>query len=864
MRSMTALLTKVQISFPQNTQGIFKEIEISLERVTDIMTGIARELDRKDSGEFLDLRALALAQGKSNRTEKPKLFQMPSLDTLAPNQKAHTSDGDTGHGSYRSGNAKFFRAPEMDGNVVDEFRDASPTDDSSVLPTDKLGTKGAESLARNDTAGGRLYDENISLNILVDSGRTIAKTAANQGKSRSKTQSKGGTKNPSKQGSVSAVVAQQRLQSLSYERQQSHDFDLAGNVEATFNPEDGEKIQVDLKINAKIIREQLKNTNISEMYRNLVPQRMREAQFVQDPLKMRIEANEKDRRWKYQRLAQCKAMATYITYVIKNLREQISEFQQTEQRVNQFEFLICIDNSGSMGTKERAVTESIVVLIEVLRKLEFRFAISLVGREPGKLLLDFDGDFNVKKGEEIVESFTFDEPTRLASCLRSLSKKVWEKRPKAETTKRMCITITDGFNNDREEDIIQIVADNFKCGMLLIRDTGHDRRERFLQRVCSPGCHSIIDTQDVSRLPAALIALIKTMIDLCNKESSTGNRDMLQRAKVLPPEESQLESTWTRSCKFELVGKKAREELEAQGASDQRVLISVSPQGKDIPLLQKAIQDERLVAESNSETWEEFEDALSGCSRFYEEIEKDVKFSRSERAKVQNYWDELTRDLSQDIEEYVNVLEEHALPLNKYTRKRGALKGSSLHLPGLVKAVSSNFTYKRFFAQKTAGGKRNYSICLALDLSVSMDGHLGDCASETMICMIAALEQCEIPFSIVLFGKHIRIIKMEEQVWGPAVLWTLMSHLRTREDVTYDADGIDAALRLVSMRSDAEKKIFVLSDGYGTCGLRMPLVLDRAQVCQELSFSISMHLARMLVSLQKRLLMLCSCTAKGC
>jgi len=197
---------------------------------------------------------------------------------------------------------------------------------------------------------------------------------------------------------------------------------------------------------------------------------------------------------------------------------------------------------------------------------------------------------------------------------------------------------------------------------------------------------------------------------------------------------------------------------------------------------------------------------------------------------MQTYWDLISRKLSQDIEEYVHVFEDHVMPLNKYTRRRGALKGSSLHLPGLVKAVISNFTYKKFFAQKTAGGKRNYSICLALDSSVSMNGHLGDCASETMICMIAAMEQCEIPFSLVLFGEHIRIIKTEDQDWGPAVLWTLMSHLKKREDVTFDADGVDAALRLVSMRSNAEKKIFVLSDGYGTCGLRMPLMLDRAQV----------------------------------
>ncbi len=68
------------------------------------MTGIDTEIDHKDSSEFLKLRALALALGKSNRTEKSKLFQMPSHDALVPNQKAHTSDGETGNGPHRSGN----------------------------------------------------------------------------------------------------------------------------------------------------------------------------------------------------------------------------------------------------------------------------------------------------------------------------------------------------------------------------------------------------------------------------------------------------------------------------------------------------------------------------------------------------------------------------------------------------------------------------------------------------------------------------------------------------------------------------------------------------------------------------------------
>jgi len=56
--------------------------------------------------------------------------------------------------------------------------------------------------------------------------------------------------------------------------------------------------------------------------------------------------------------------------------------------VRQFEFLICVDNSGSMATKSTAFIESLVAPGGA-RKLEFCFAVSLWGRDPGKLLHDF-------------------------------------------------------------------------------------------------------------------------------------------------------------------------------------------------------------------------------------------------------------------------------------------------------------------------------------------------------------------------------------------------------------------------------------------------------------------------------------------
>jgi hypothetical protein len=94
-----------------------------------------------------------------------------------------------------------------------------------------------------------------------------------------------------------------------------------------------------------------------------------------------------------------------------------------------------------------------------------------------------------------------------------------------------------------------------------------------------------------------------------------------------------------------------------------------------------------------------------------------------------------------EVDQLVQVLESHVLPHNKHTRRRAAESGPSLHIPGLVKAVSSNFSYTKIFARKAGGGKRQYKVALLLDVSQSMQGHLAQCALEALMMMAEALGQ---------------------------------------------------------------------------------------------------------------------------
>lgn len=128
--------------------------------------------------------------------------------------------------------------------------------------------------------------------------------------------------------------------------------------------------------------------------------------------------------------------------------------------------------------------------------------------------------------------------------------------------------------------------------------------------------------------------------------------------------------------------------------------------------------------------------------------------------EAQRSWSEAKHKVHGVIERLVTVFEESVFPVNKYTRRKAHFRGSSLYLPGLIKAVISDFNYKKFFSIKAAGGKRMYSVSLVLDISLSMNGHLANCAVESLVILISALQRIGVEsFSIILFGETVQYVK---------------------------------------------------------------------------------------------------------
>ena len=168
---------------------------------------------------------------------------------------------------------------------------------------------------------------------------------------------------------------------------------------------------------------------------------------------------------------------------------------------------------------------------------------------------------------------------------------------------------------------------------------------------------------------------------------------------------------------------------------------------------------------------------------------------------------------------------------NKFTRKRGDAKGSALYLPGLIKAVVSDFTYTKIFSTKTAGGCKSYNIVLAIDISYSMNGHLKECAIESLITFICALIRIGIEnFSLLIFGKKIKLIKLQSQSWNKNVIYEFLTSLESdEENMTADADSIKTAIDILkNSLNNGPQRIFIFTDGFSSYPRKLKAVLKEA------------------------------------
>jgi len=201
--------------------------------------------------------------------------------------------------------------------------------------------------------------------------------------------------------------------------------------------------------------------------------------------------------------------------------------------------------------------------------------------------------------------------------------------------------------------------------------------------------------------------------------------------------------------------------------------------------------------------------------------------------QAQKMWTATAAELSSEVEDLVSVLKESIMPVNRYTRRRPDFSGSSLHMRSVVRFVLTNFNYKRIFQRRTAGGKHEYRVVVAIDKSSSLMGANGLLLLRGAVAFIMALQKIglERSTSILTFGERVQLVKHEEQEMDARFMYQMLASRGFTETATMDSDALDASIALLqtSVHQRATPFIFIFSDGYGSQGTRLSESLVKAE-----------------------------------
>lgn len=138
--------------------------------------------------------------------------------------------------------------------------------------------------------------------------------------------------------------------------------------------------------------------------------------------------------------------------------------------------------------------------------------------------------------------------------------------------------------------------------------------------------------------------------------------------------------------------------------------------------------------------------------------------------------------------------------------------------------------WKKIFASKTHGGKREYAVVLAIDVSESVSANSGRSIVASVAMLCAAFQEVGIEsISILTFGDKVHLIKQESQPLDGITLAALLHAVQFNAPRTRDAEAVEYAIDLLQASTvRGPKSCFVFTDGYSSAGLDLARALRRA------------------------------------
>ena len=200
---------------------------------------------------------------------------------------------------------------------------------------------------------------------------------------------------------------------------------------------------------------------------------------------------------------------------------------------HQIRWCIMVDNSGSMSIHRTIIYETLVVLMELLRKLETKFAVARFGtRKNQKILKNLHDLFTNEDGQFVLEALTFDEGTYPATGLARVADQVFPvgadaHSPPNTIVHRLVLMITDGLTEERDDvSYSRTIAKNkIKLGFMFI-ESAEQRSSPLLLRGLHQAQHCVLKANKISELPLKLPQLMYEMIHAQLKSIATSGKDI--------------------------------------------------------------------------------------------------------------------------------------------------------------------------------------------------------------------------------------------------------------------------------------------------------------------------------------------------
>ena len=612
--------------------------------------------------------------------------------------------------------------------------------------------------------------------------------------------------------------------------------DLRGNLDLFTGAmnDDATVIGVKVSSNRKAIREQIKEMgHISSLrHHNQEISAAASTHQVKDPIHTEpLRLNN----WTYQLLLDNAVFAKCLKTIMRGLEKSQTALYKASAERHVIEWCLLVDNSGSMISKEHQMKEALVLVMEMLHRLEFRFAVALFGDSTSQRMRKLIKDpFTIDIGQQIIDSFTFDEGTFPASAVRNVAQKVWPlglSQEEKRQNHRVMLMIVDGLTQERRrEDYLSVCREkNISLAVLNIHD---DLQKDLMNSIRalwkSAGAQfEMLHAKQVDALPKVLVSLMEQQMGVVYRNITNA-----------PPLASGMESTRViydvlgtdfSAVHFDAIclefGENRLPMLPEQFTMENFFECDYRP--SSIPfteemgqLITEEIKMFPIDTEMTETLQKQYDTLLTSAS------------VREHLKKAETAWMQATERLGSEMSSVAEALESY-LPQNIFSRKRADVKGQTIHIPGYIKHLATQGSEKKIFANKKGGGKAEYAIVLLLDISVSMKHSANQaCALETLFLMIGALQQMSIEnFCVILFAEQIYPIKLPDMVWEDVCMAMLMKTVEhIHETSTMDADALHFAAELLeSSNVRGPKKIFIVTDGYGSSGVRLAAVLTKLE-----------------------------------